>query len=191
MLVEIPDEIYAELKRMGEALKTQDNRITADPYFFQVQDKKKVWGISSEFDHSGFAWIDPNRDEALSESVVSSPEYKDRLIETIMEYELDVSYCSDIEDDGDYFYDKPEEDILLILRSISISDLEAILRMNEYEKAYYRSEEVLANCFFDEKSIKDHIKSNRHHYTSEVNDYISYAYRNPDMEAIIKFLRGL
>lgn len=48
----IPDEILA----IGERLRTQDNRITADP-LFAVQQKRIVWGLDDDYADK-YRWVD-------------------------------------------------------------------------------------------------------------------------------------
>jgi len=41
-IIEVDDETYAELARLGELIRTQDNQITAEPVF-EVQDRPTRW----------------------------------------------------------------------------------------------------------------------------------------------------
>lgn len=67
------------------------------------------------------------------------------------------------------------------------SELENLMEENGYRKGYYRNEEVYSNAFLSEKSCKEHIQANKYHYENPV-DYLSHAFRNPDIELISQFL---
>jgi len=56
-----------------------------------------------------------------------------------------------------------------------------------YSKVNYDYENRLENAFFTEKACKEHINKNRHNLSSPV-DYLSHAFRNPEMEMMMKFL---
>ena len=52
------------LNEIGERLRTQDNRITADP-IFEVQEQKRIYGIDTDFDPK-IAWMWPDEGEVDS-----------------------------------------------------------------------------------------------------------------------------
>jgi len=70
-----------------------------------------------------------------------------------------------------------------------------ILEKAGYRKVQYEVKQNLENAFFTAKACKHHIECNRHHYNSDSKynpvDYLSYAFRNPEMELIFEFLCGL
>ena len=45
------------LARVGEQVRTQDNRITSEPIFV-VEQQRQVWGVDTDYDHDGFEWLD-------------------------------------------------------------------------------------------------------------------------------------
>lgn len=67
---------------------------------------------------------------------------------------------------------------------------EEILEEAGWRKVNYDYEEKFQNAFLTEKSCKEHIERNRYHYKDPV-DYLSHAFRNPDLELIYEFLCGL
>lgn len=69
-------------------------------------------------------------------------------------------------------------------------EIEQILENVGYSKVYYDYEEVLQNCFLTSKACDEHIASNKHNLSSPIN-YLSHAFRNPEMETIMKFLSEL
>lgn len=48
--------ISPELKGISEAIKTQDNRITADPLFC-VYEKRRIYGMDPDFTYDGYEWV--------------------------------------------------------------------------------------------------------------------------------------
>ena len=48
-------------------------------------------------------------------------------------------------------------------------------------------EYVFNNSFLTEKACREHIECNRHHYRNPV-DYLNYAFRNPEMEKLLRIL---
>ena len=75
-------------------------------------------------------------------------------------------------------------------KDISDEGLEDLMEKNEFYKGYFRTQEVYSNAFLTEKACKEHIRANHYHYIKPV-DYLSHAFRNPDMELICKFICGL
>ena len=65
-----------------------------------------------------------------------------------------------------------------------------ILEEADWRKVNYDYEEKFQNAFLTEKSCKEHIKRNGYHYSDPV-DYLSHAFRNPDLELVYEFLCGL
>lgn len=84
---------------------------------------------------------------------------------------------------------------------LDIEDIEEVKKKDEYEKeeilekagwrkVCYAYEEKFQNAFLTEKSCKEHIRLNHYHYKKPV-DYLSYAFRNPDLELVYEFLCSL
>ncbi len=66
-------------------------------------------------------------------------------------------------------------------------EIEVILECAGYRKVNYDYENVLENAFFTSKACDEHIKTNSHNLSSPVN-CLSHAFRNPEMEGVLKFL---
>lgn len=73
------------------------------------------------------------------------------------------------------------------LGSLNYRDKESILEDNGWVKIHYTFEKEYKNAFLTEKACKAHIKANDYHYNEPV-DYLSFAFRNPELEMIFKFL---
>ena len=131
----IPEELY----RIGELLRTQDNRITADPMFC-IQGRRRVWGVAEGFE-DGSAWIDKNGGEGE-----------------------EVPEPADVDDPPDGIEEMFYKDIW----------------------------ETIMVCF-TEDGCKEHLRQNGHNYRhfEETRIYVESFYRNPEMQAIRKFLMDL
>ena len=61
---------------------------------------------------------------------------------------------------------------------------------HNYRKVNVTTIHEYENAFFTEKAAREHIRINGHNL-NEPRTYVNHAYRNPEMELIIKFLRSL
>jgi hypothetical protein len=50
------------MKEIGERLRTQDNRATADPIFV-VEKKVRDYGVDTDWQYHGYTWVGKNGDE--------------------------------------------------------------------------------------------------------------------------------
>ena len=149
------------LKEVGE----QSNRSTARQILFQIRDKKRIWGRDEDdgeetvlMQQDGEHWISINQEEMLKE--------------------LKESKC--LEEDEESEYDDMSE-----------SELEDVLTKDRwFYRASYVDEWVYPDgqVYFTEKAARVHIKANHYHYSSEVHDYVTHAWRNPEMEKLFDCL---
>jgi hypothetical protein len=152
--IEVSDEMYEKLIALSNEMNNQDHRCTAMPYFFQVRETKRVYGVDPDYGSDGYMWV---RDGAIENT-------KESMIQALENDEIE--------------FDK---------ENATKSYLELLMEENGFNKGYYKNEEVYSNCFLTEKSCKEHIQANKYHYEEPV-DYLSHAFRNPDMELISQFL---
>lgn len=152
--IEVSDEMYDKLIALSNEMNRQDHRCTAMPYFFQVMETKKIYGVDGDYDTDGYVWVKDGTTQNTIESMIEALEND--------EVEFDKENATE-------------------------SFLENLMEENGYVKGYYRNEEVYSNAFLTEKSCKEHIQANKYHYENPV-DYLSHAFRNPDMEIISQFL---
>lgn len=66
-------------------------------------------------------------------------------------------------------------------------EIDSIMENAGYQEIWYEEKEVFSNAFLTEKGCKQHIQQNKHRYDHPV-DYLTHAFRNPEMEIISKFL---
>jgi hypothetical protein len=64
---------------------------------------------------------------------------------------------------------------------------EELLEKAGWDKAYYDFEDHYENAFLTAKACKEHIRLNSYHYHKPV-DYLSHAFRNPELEMVLKFI---
>ena len=102
--------------------------------------------------------------------------YDGSLFETDEEIKDAVFECKDWDKKNQSEFDK--------LRDFEIDE---ILRGAGYNKVNYDYKDNLENSFFTAKACQKHIKGNKHHYKEPV-DYLSFAFRNPELELVFKFL---
>lgn len=152
--IQVTDDIYNKLMELSKKLNTQSHRATAMPYFFQVIETKRIYGIDRRFDCDGYVWV--------KDSEETEPSRED-MIEQLL-------------NDG-----------LVIPETITDDELDDFMEDVGYEKVYYRNQKVFSNAFFTEDACKNHIKGNMHHY-EQPSDFLSHAFRNPELELVQQFL---
>lgn len=76
-----------------------------------------------------------------------------------------------------------------VWKAEKLSDIEReeILEQAGWQKANFDYKDEYQNAFFTAKACKEHIRLNDYHYHKPV-DYLTHAWRNPEMEMVIKFL---
>lgn len=159
--IKITNELYEKLINISREMLSQDNRSTASPYFFQVRTTEKVP-----------PWGD-NSGEFVMFIDDEGTEYENK--EDFLS--LFESHGIDVPDDFNYRFKTDLYDL--------VEEYFPTLVKIEYNLDY-----KYENIFFTESACKSHIESNSHNYNSPV-DYISYAFRNPELEIIQNFLISL
>lgn len=161
--IQVSDEVYNGLLGLSEAIRVQDNRATAHPYFFQIMETKRVYGMHEDYADT-FVWVYKNDHELRFDSDETS-----EIIEWLEEREIDFNKEKFT---ANYFYQ------------------EETIEATGFFKCFYKEESTYKGVFLSEKSIENHIKLNHYHY-SQPKSYVDHAFRNPDMELIFSFLKEL
>lgn len=148
-------------KELAIRLKTQDNKSTALPICFLLQDVEERRAFDSgEFvlfwDNCGKEWRGENEDDIIRQIFNSRKE--------------DIN-C-EIDD-----YDKAEDDLL--------EEIKEEVEENCYEMNY---EFVAKRFFLTEEAAKNHLNANRHHYSDKARIYVDHCWRDPEMELVYKIL---
>lgn len=162
--IEVSEEMYDALMELSREINNQDNRITAMPYIFQVQQDKKIWDSSPNREHIVF--VDFNSDHFEFEG---NPEGIRRLVEAYGMEEPEGLDEMDQDDIRQWVLDQPEFDV---------------------RECSYDIGQELSNAFLTAKACKEHIEANHYHYNNP-RDFLNHAFRNPELELIFEFLCGL
>lgn len=104
---------------------------------------------------------------------------------------MDPNYTDKFEyisEDGEYSFQTKEE-LEEILRSDFPDEFTSLetdedLEVWGFEKIGVKTIPRYENCFLTERAIKTHIKQNHYHYNNPT-DYLSHAFRNPELEKLI------
>jgi len=179
--ISISDDLYRRLKDLSNEIKTQDNRATAKPYFYQIQCEKEV--ISTE-GNGECIYINENGEGELRED----KEIIEFLSGYFYENEDEMSKHIELEDDSDEHI--ALKALELATQLVDSNDYASKLEEIGYREIWVTKEHEYKNAFLTEKSIKEHIKLNHYHY-NKPTDYLNYAFRNPDMELVFELLESL
>lgn len=67
--ISIPDKLFKQLEEMGLDYITQDNRCTRRPYFFQIREEVRLYGVDPNFSSDGFVWVAMHDSEETYDSL--------------------------------------------------------------------------------------------------------------------------
>jgi hypothetical protein len=148
-------------KELAKRLKTQDNRATALPIIFLLQDVEE----RRAFDSGEFVLFPDDCEEWRGES-------EDDIVSQILEYKKE-----DIEECEIDNYDKAVDDLL--------NEIKEEVEGNCYQMNY---EFVTKRIFLTEQAANNHLKSNAHHYSDKARIFVDHCWRDPEMELVYKIL---
>ena len=163
--IEVTDEMYKSLMELSEEMTTQDNRCTAMPHMFQVQETRKVpasEGCGEE------VWYNPECEQELRTN--------EEIIEWLSENENDLASVIIEEGVSEAKFGAMEN-----------WDLDTLLEEKGFSKFYETDGNTYSNTFFTSKGCDEHIRINGHNLHNPVN-YLTHAYRNAEMDLVSKFL---
>ena len=157
--IKVNDEMYEFLMNLSEELNTQNHRCTAMPYFFQIQTKEEVAAAEG----CGIeAWYYDG----------SKIETDEDIRETIFEYK---EWDNDSKEDNELY------------NNLDGGEIEELLEDMGFYKINYELSDKYENAFLTEKACREHIRLNDYHYREPI-DYLSFAFRNPELEMVLQFL---
>lgn len=151
------------LKDLKQELNTQSNRMTANPRFYQIQHDVFIPSIDGDGNYFE-AVVDGERLGIYTNDNKGLEELKDILLLNYDEEDLE-----DIEEINS-----------LNLEELDNKSLDLKCYVGDYKHVY-------DNAFLTEKACKQHIESNKHHYRNPM-DYLSYAFRNPELNQLLEIL---
>lgn len=152
------------LKGLAHQLKTQDRRGTNKPVIYQILDIDVRWDYS---DSDGFDEIriydnDGNVLENLEEM-------RENIIKNLEMFEIEEQKVKDY----------------------CIDEIISLYKEAGYSVSYGHYEKVLKNGFLTMKSAEEHLQANKHHYHEKAHIFVSYAWRNPELEKLLEIIEKL
>lgn len=163
--IEVEDNVYNFLIELSKEMNTQDNRATADPFYYTIQVDEEV--VVAE----GYG----------DDIVYYKEEFKIRTEEEAIGYLANYIY------DCELFQ---VEDRLRDESNYSWYDVWDKLEELNFTKFDVRTEHRHKGFFLTESECNNHIKANAHHYDNPVS-YVEHAWRAPKVEQLFKFLKEL
>lgn len=158
--INVTDEMYDFLSNLSKEIKSQDNRGTAKPYFYQVQEEEEV-GVPDGCGEE--VWVCDG--------------------EICLRTEEDIKNAV-FEWNG---WDLGNEEDEAKFAELNSFDIDEILEEN-YRKVNVDIKHKYSNCFFTFKAYQEHISRNGHNL-SNPQSYLFHAYRNREMEMLFRFLQ--
>jgi hypothetical protein len=152
-------------KELAKRLKTQDNRATALPIVFLLQDVEEF----RSFDDCGGEYLLFGDDCGSTWRGASEEDIKQQILEYRKE---DID-----EDDGEDFEKQVEEIKREIRDEVMRGDIYAI------DLIY-----VTKRIFLTEQAANNHLKSNANHYSDKARIFVDHCWRDPEMELVYKIL---
>lgn len=154
------------LKELAHDLKTQDTDCTATPVFFQIMQRKDIYGIDSDY--------------ADDMCIVIGDEY-----DTFTAFGDAIDFCEE------YFSDSCNgEEWEMVKESNSLEEIHEFLKDIEIDSTYtgYQKNHEYENSFLTRRACEMHIKRNHYHYKTPVV-YTNHAWRNPEFERLMQIVQ--
>ena len=163
MKVDIPEDTVKFLKELANEIKGQDNRATAAPYFYVIQGLREYAAADGCGDETGY--YDPDVCASYTEDEMQE-RYEEWLYEQVDEDEEPT---------------KADRLLHTFQEYLNAFDIQT------YDIGYHEVEE---NVFLTEKGVRQHMDLNRHNYRHynklTEKGYVKHAFRNPEMEKLMK-----
>ncbi len=184
------------LKQLQKRLNTQDNLGQADPKYWVIRDYDKIYGKDLN-NSNGFCIIDTY----TCEPIIDSDEINDirgnldviieKVRETLSESEREGFIIDD--EYGDFNPQKWKENVVDVSYNLEsfIENLNAYVGEENGEAfTLLESQEYPrdSNCFLSNEEAQNFLKRNDHHFSDKAHTYAETAWRNPEMEKLVKIL---
>lgn len=159
------------LKELQHELLTQEKDGQAEPRFWSIMDYKHLPTTSDHADD--VILYDADACETIT-------------IEEYVEEIINGEYADD-------FTEEQKEELKEAIRGYGLYDLEEWLKENESNEIYpvfQMEEDFIAwnTLFFTKEEAKQHLESNRHHYSSKAHTFAMTAWRAPKMKRLMQIL---
>lgn len=170
--IEISDELYEKLEHISKTMNNQNHLCTAMPYIWTIKERKQLW--ADEDSHDWWLLID---EWAWEPSWLWDDSKKKDF----------YSYIRDMELSDEWKKYRKEHEWEISAYWVEGTIAEFLCEEHDHRKWYYQWEDTFKNFFLTQEACEAHIKSNHYHYT-EPQPYLFHAWRNPEMEAVQRFL---
>lgn len=151
------------LKKLAHELKTQDRRGTNKPVIYNILDINTRWNND---DSDGF--------------------------DTVGIYDNEGNCLETLEEMQDYIIENPDEFDLEeekeTIKSYDIDEIVEIYKQAKYNVSFGHYERKLKNAFLTMKCAEEHLKENSHHYHEKAHVYVSYGWRNSELENLLNII---
>lgn len=80
--IEVDADIKASIIKLINDMDGQDNRGTASPYYYNIMDTERIYGIDGDYDHDGMIYVDKNDSEIFyTEEEVQENEWEEEYVD--------------------------------------------------------------------------------------------------------------
>lgn len=167
--INLEDSDFEYLKEMISNMRSQSNRCTRSPYYYTIQEDRKVYHSGWEM-NDNWMWINTSRELEFD---FDDESLKDYIVES----------CEDLPEDFEELWEN---------NASGFEDLyfDDIVEKLGFEKYCYSIEKVYSNCFLTEKDAENHIRINKHNLCNP-ETYVDHAFRNRDMELVVNLLNNI
>jgi acyl carrier protein len=183
--IELSQETFDFLQALITEINTQDNRATAHPYYFTIASTEEIIGLDDGFADT-YVWVKEGGDEIGDDKDLI--EYvKENLKELLEDHTLEAEVVVMLDSLGvfvlsDFWDNKVDIDTL----EIPTTDLEEIATTMDIVRYGIKKQTVYKGFFLTESAAEGHLNANRHHYGENAHTYIEHAFRNPELEKLLK-----
>ena len=188
--IELSQETFDFLQALITEINTQDNRATAHPYYFTIGSTEEIVGLDDGFADS-YVWVRDGGDE-IGNGADLREHIKEHLKELLEEEKNNPKSVDDELIDklaylgifvlSDFWDNKVDIDAL----EIPTTDLEEIATTMDIVRYGIKKQTVYKGFFLTESAAQSHLSLNRHHYGENAHTYVEYAFRNPELEKLLK-----
>ena len=157
-------EELEQAKKLSKRLQSQNNRATEPLVFFELQDIEKI-ACNTDYDTPDYYYY--SSDEWACDEPIGGETVEDIKSQIIKEAE--------------------EDGCPVLIQEAKELDLDYFSEGLSSWKYMY----IVKGIFFTEESAKNHLESNKHHFTDKARIYVSGSYRNEEAKLVYKILTSI
>lgn len=159
------------VKRMAQQMATQNNRMTATPYFFTIKETAVVTAAAGRGD--SFSFLNSDCDESYT---------VDELRDYINNSELPTDAEVFANADGKHFDGLPSKESLL--RMLDDGDAQYVADALDMELVDLQTIRLNTNAFFTEQAAQTYLESRGYQYREDSSVWLERADNNPEMDVV-------